>query len=376
MLFIKFIIALCLVAQVLSQAWHAGSSQNTILGVTVGKTTSEVYAVGYMPDVGGFLLYSADRSSSNTNTIRTGGAINMDVAISKDGNTVCVAGANSLTCGPSGANWSPVHSAPYSVVSQNVEPLGNSGFVAVGRFNSVNGIAVSSDSGETWTLHDIGASLDNGHYARYGAFPSASTFYVTTGNWPFASDAKLTNGNVARISSRLSVFYDVGDNTPQITFMSARQLLGTYPGGIWKTTDGGNTWSQVYDSAGKHYINQISCIDDNNCFAVGEDAKSCLILATTDGGANWVTKFSKKGPHSLHAVNMVSATEIFVGGGSPSIGPYKDKEIVGDWYHSTDGGATWSLTQFNGYGYDMSFKNGVGYGTAVFKKHTDIWIYQ
>jgi photosystem II stability/assembly factor-like uncharacterized protein len=383
MLFIQLLVALAVFfAQVEAQpAWRSGETANVVLGVAPGASNTEVYGAVYSKNNGGGkLYYSADRSHSQTGQYITAGALNMDVAVSNDGQTVAVTGPGGVFTGEAGSNFAPTTAGLTNVVSQDIQPLSDSGFAAIGRFTKdttdINGVAYSRDGGATWAVSDLGLDKSQGYYARHGSFPTDNIWYVTSGDWPNQSDAKLTNGNVARVSSRISVMYDEGAGNPLVTFISARNLQGTYPGAISKTTDGGATWTKVFDSAGRFYLNKISCIDGDNCFAVGEDAKSAVVLATTDGGATWETKMSLRGPLSLRAVAMVSASEIFVSGGTISSGPAASREIVGNYYRSTDGGATWTTASHNGYGFDLSFKNGVGYAAALFRRQTDIWIWE
>jgi len=48
---------------------------------------------------------------------------------------------------------------------------------------TVNGVIVSNDNGVTWDLFDIGANVTDGYYARYAAFPTDDTWYVSSGTW-------------------------------------------------------------------------------------------------------------------------------------------------------------------------------------------------
>lgn len=380
MLFLVFGLGLSLVSFVNAE-WFAGKQVNTLLGVSTGVTDkNEVYGAGYNGNKG-FVFYSADRANLPGSLITTGDGINFDLTLSPDKSSIIVVGANAIYYGqPQGDSTTFKKASFGDVVSQDVQPIRgmNTGVAAIGRFDGVNGVSVTTDGGVSWSTYDLGVDSNTGLNARYGSFPTSTTWYVGAGTWPYQTDAKLTNGNVARISSRLSVFYDVGDGTPQITFISARNLLGTYPGAIFKTTDSGQTFTQVYNSAGKHFINQIDCFDDLNCFAAGEDAQSAVILSTTDGGLTWQKKLELFGPYSLHSVKMISVTEIFVGGGRPSVGPFITKDIEGYYYHTTDGGQNWSLQQFNGYGYDFSFwdDGSQGFAASLLRRSSYFLIWQ
>lgn len=302
----------------------------------------------------------------------------LSVALTRDGKTICTIGLSALdsTCFDAETKLGK-GSVGYVTRSQNIEQFGQSGVAVVGQFPSrqsrprMNGVSVSID-GQTFQTFDIGLQEDanSGYHARYGAFPTATTWYVTSGNFPAFSEG--WNDQYLRLSQRIRVLQpQIGnDNKPDVKFFSASTQQRGFLGAISKTTDGGQTWTKVFDSEGQYYFNQISCVDADNCFAVGENARSATVLKTTNGGTNWTPVLNLRGPFSLTAVNMISASEIFVSGGTVSTGP--SKELVGLYYRSTDGGATWAKSTFNGYGWDMDFKDGNGYSIALFKDHTDI----
>eukprot|EP01040_Poterioochromonas_malhamensis_P009112 gene9112-9870_t len=411
-----------LVSVALGAEWRQGQQLNTMLGVCVGGTPYEVFGAVVSSPSGSGIYYNANLGNGDAAFV-AGGALNMDIEVTKDGNVACVVGPGKpggIFCGPAGAGFTPnLVTDGVDVIAHSIQPFGDSGFAVTGHFYLdscdgtlevkdleeppagflmvspknktknhhirrvkacsdkvfLNGVAVTRDYGLTWNGYSIGLPFRQGYNARYGSFPSEQVWYTTFGSWPNNADEKLTNGIRARVSGRISVYYDAGDTNPQITFLSARNVIGSYPGGIMKTINGGDTWFQVFNTKGQYYLNQISCFDVNNCYAVGENGKEAYVIATTNGGVNWDLKMTLTAPRSLHAVQMVSLTEIFVAGGTPSVGPYPDKELQGEYYHSTDGGNTWDLTTYNGYGFDLSFKNGIGYATALFKRHTDLWVW-
>jgi len=59
---------------------------------------------------------------------------------------------------------------------------------------------------------------------------------------------------------------------------------------IYKTTDGGLTWTKYGSNAG-FVINSISFSDTLNGWCVGDDGTRGLIIHTTDGGKTWVLQY-------------------------------------------------------------------------------------
>jgi photosystem II stability/assembly factor-like uncharacterized protein len=285
-----------------------------------------------------------------------------------DGQNGCVVGLGGIFLGPpNSANYTRVPNL--HVISQNVESFSTSGFGAVGQFSlgrdAANGVAVSLDNGNTWNLFDIG--LGDGYSARYGSFPSESTWYVSSGMWP---SAKLTAAQGKKLLSKKIAVNEknVAEYTATPSLRSGEDL--GYYGGISKTTDGGKTWTQVYDAQGEFYFNAISCFDETNCIAVGEN-DSGYIVGTSDGGATWKQLYFADGV-SLIAAKMVSATEAWAAGGTQNA----KRQLVGYYYHTTDGGATWELLTASGYVMDLSFNNGVGYSACATSSYGTMSVYK
>lgn len=371
------VIALLISVVAAQQGWRAGVTINTAYGVAVGSTPNEVY-VAQQNSTGSYLFYSGDRGNANTgkaSSIKLGNRP-LSVASTRDGQFVCIIGLSGLDHTCYNFQTGGTASVAYAAISQNLEPFGQSGVAAVGQLFSspqsrtaINGVSVSDDCNR-FTLYDIGLPASSGYRARYGAFPTATTWYITSGSFPAYSGK--WDDQYLRLSQRIRILQpQIGiESKPDIKFFSANLQQPGFVGAISKTVDGGQTWTKVFDSQGLYYFNQISCVDDRNCFAVGENARMAVVLKTSNGGESWAPVLTLRGPYSLNAVNMISNSEIFVSGGTVSTGP--NKELVGLYYRSTDGGATWTKNSFNGYGWDMDFKDGYGYAIALFKDHTDV----
>ncbi len=158
-------------------------------------------------------------------------------------------------------------------------------------------------------------------------------------------------------------------------------FVTTSPGAtfIYKTTNGGTNWTQVYTIAGG-FINTIKMVSATNGYAFGDVlAGNWLMLKTTDGGSTWTTLATVAGTgdgrnnclqilgndiwfgtgqntvwHSTNlGLNWTSATVTGITGqitgiqfNTASVG------IVGGATMSktTDGGATWALLAASGTG--------------------------
>jgi photosystem II stability/assembly factor-like uncharacterized protein len=107
---------------------------------------------------------------------------------------------------------------------------------------------------------------------------------------------------------------------------------------MFKTTNGGLTWSHLYKPPG--VITNISAIDANTCFIefIAFQRQTGIeidkISKTTDGGSNWQEVFSENtvapglGPN-VQAFQFVNASTGYL--------------VRGKWiYKSIDGGINWS----------------------------------
>jgi len=280
-----------------------------------------------------------------------------------------------------GTTFLPSKEVELESESQSVEGIMGvkTGYGVTGQFGKSNGVAISGNGGQTFTMYDCG--LNNETYmTRYGSFPSASTWYLSAGTWP-ANAAQRARGKVEGFrqkSQRISLHMDpvtkqvkpVFDFSVMKKKPRAPQDNNGYYAAITKSTDGGKTWTQVFNNVNNYYPNAISCPTVNDCWFVAEsggdsDQPGANIIATNDGGKTWKTQFTNSDPnYSLMAINMISATEGWAAGG------ILDATFDGEWLHTSNGGATWTANIVRGvYGNDLSFvktsgSNYVGWATA------------
>ncbi len=90
---------------------------------------------------------------------------------------------------------------------------------------------------------------------------------------------------------------------------------------ITKSTDGGATWQVQYQNIGQFYMNDISCADENTCYAAAEGysddggVDGARMFVTHDGGATWTNQIVDKAAEaSVLRVHAVSAMEAWGGG--------------------------------------------------------------
>lgn len=122
--------------------------------------------------------------------------------------------------------------------------------------------------------------------------------------------------------------------------------IGTAQGGVWKTEDGGTTWSTTTDDQDSLAIGALA-MDPHNQFVLyagtgegnfsGDSYYGNGILKTTDGGINWTslasTTFSGS-RFSRIVVNPSTPTTIFAAIAYSLVAPGVQR--------STDGGVTWT----------------------------------
>jgi len=283
-----------------------------------------------------------------------------------------------------GASWAPVASAPAAPLPMGVgakKGSGTAGIVGVtglgsteysldgDHFNrSVAAILVSQDikyqnglmtltqasgpcvsttNGVLYTCHTV--PYKYGQTGRYSSAPSANVIYTTAGTWP--SKAQQPNDDEFEVTRNLRlvrklgrVHYEVGPKTDIGT--KVRDDNETYSAELWKSSDGGKTWKNLIAEKGTFYFNDIHCIDDTHCVAVGEGfandgstSPGARVYVTSDGETfKLLHQESTTGGESLMAAKMISATEHWAGGTTKAGGLTAPLMAL----HSTDGGKTYN----------------------------------
>jgi photosystem II stability/assembly factor-like uncharacterized protein len=195
-----------------------------------------------------------------------------------------------------GSTWSE-ETGPFTTL-QDVHFLSSSVGVAVGSVGS-QGFLRTTNGGDTWTALDIGSTGTNRPQALF-----------------FIDDLRgfAVGLNAAMISTTCDVW---GQCTT--TYVSPKTV-------VWKTTDGGLTWSPYVCQTGSvRFLQGVFFVDELTGWAVGDNG---LVLKTTSGGTSW-TALPSGTSASFYATAFVSATTGWVVGSD------------GVLRKTTDGGTSW-----------------------------------
>ena len=236
------------------------------------------------------------------------------------------------------------------------------------------GIWKSTDFGETWTLlsSTTGSNVWNFRNVMQIRLDSQGYVYAATKAYNYKGGVgnyyvngglyKSTDGGTSWTkisSSSITHYYNPCDVIP---FTSNEIIFATNGGGIWRTTDGGTNWTQVTSGLPSSGYGRIALAQDpsttTTVYAVfastnydSPDYGLKGIYKSTDSGANW-TALSTPGTLNSTGGKSYLKTQGWYGN-VIAIDPHNSNNIyIGgvDDMKSTDGGSNWSqLTYWHSY---------------------------
>jgi photosystem II stability/assembly factor-like uncharacterized protein len=129
---------------------------------------------------------------------------------------------------------------------------------------------------------------------------------------------------------------------------------GTDGGGVWKTINGGTTWTPLTDQQASLGITSLA-LDPSNSATIyagtgGSAALAAGILKSTDGGNTWTQITGPFIPAGLYPL-QVQAIAVSASNGQVLLAAAEGFGI----YRSTDGGSTWSPALTYVYAYEVFF---------------------
>ncbi|MDD5088753.1 MAG: hypothetical protein PHI18_08145, partial [bacterium] len=300
-----------------------------------------------------------DPSDPNTVYIGTGeGSWNVDA----------VYGAGIFKSTDGGATWAATgmswQQSQYRTVNQIIVHPSNSQILwAATNIQGSGGVYKSTNGGSSWTRYlsgeakdlDIDPSNANTLYASLG-YPwgdSGNGVYKSTDgglSWTLSSTGLPSGSTMGRM--RLSIT----QNAPQTLYLGVAKTLSAGAGtlGIYKSTDGGATWTQQASTpnmyGGQGWYNIVCEAHPTNSSIVYSSGID--IYKSSDSGVNWTQKsywyYSSGNSQYVHADHHALA---FKPGDPNTIIEATD----GGLFRSTNGGDTWTninngLVTFQYYG--------------------------
>lgn len=329
----------------------------------VGSTTG--WVTGGTATLDPLFLYTTNGGQNFTNEglsdSSTGAFLSIRMASTKWG----VAGGFGLFGTPCGAytsdgnTWQTMDEAGLSIVCalQGCSAVddGRTG-VLVGvwsHFPDLNGdgVKITTDGGRRWEQHNS----DTGEATcRYGDFMSKDMGYVTAGSFPSTTESNyhpfdFIEGEVNKFHLSQYVHLNALTGRYEVNTNKAKEAAAAtdgYSGLILAVTNEGRDWKTLVNITNEgFYFNEISCADQNNCWAVteGVDATGGIgsVYHTADGWNTYDVQFNVTGG-ALTAIEMVSATEGWMAGALVS-GPDVTGDFDGQFWYTQDGGQTWTL---------------------------------
>jgi hypothetical protein len=211
----------------------------------------------------------------------------------------------------------------------------------------------STDGGSTWSLvNALGSPLTSLPQDLKSVDPrSKSTVYSTN---PLGQVGVSTDGGGAW--SSLPAFFAVSGSFAQDPQAPATMYAGTFGDGIIKSTDGGTTGFAVNSGLPGSSIQIVSIAmnptSTGTVYAsvTASDSSLAGIYRTTDGGGSWVQVFADEVPVISIAIAPSDPQTVYALDRLPATG-----SLVSHIYVSTDGGTSWSnpnpgLCCIQGYG--------------------------
>ncbi|MBO0730717.1 MAG: hypothetical protein J2P57_15780 [Acidimicrobiaceae bacterium] len=193
-----------------------------------------------------------------------------------------------------------------------------------------HGIVHTADGGSTWTRQtppagtpplNVVSCASSTHCWAVGSFTASTSSRVaviatTDGGATWATQTTLTGFSFGQFAGE------------GIACPSASECVLVGRAKIASTSDGGATWNARIAPGGVAHLEDISCANASDCWALGSG-----LIATRDGGATWTRQTLPKGVPFLFDLSCPTASTCLAVGGGGAAGTVAS---------TTDGGATWT----------------------------------
>lgn len=241
------------------------------------------------------------------------------------------------------------------------------------------GVWLTEDEGVTWK-NITDTSIPNLATSTIAISPQDSnTIYVGTGE-PFGNLGavggsgvfKTTDGGTTwTILGASSAYGDVG----RIIINPANKdnvLIGTTKG-IYRTTDGGTTWTQAYASlnSSSNWVQDLDADPSNFNIQYGS-VRNFGVVKSTDGGVTWSTIFDRANFNTNHsrfetAISPADPSTIFISVYSP--GSSATTGVNTDFYVSRNKGTSFTNLKTTGSAANANLVTGQGWYDNIIMAH-------
>ncbi|MFL1011866.1 YCF48-related protein [Flavisericum labens] len=236
------------------------------------------------------------------------------------------------------ATWQPVTNIFSNTNNQRFDDIffidKNIGWAANGYYAAVY---KTTDGGKNWIEQLNEVTLEGNYYFRTIEFLNEDIGFLGTLNDKFF---KTTDGG-----DNWTAVTNISPNPPAICGLntvgtSTIYGCGAYftPAHIIKSTDSGNTWQFIDMSAYANALVEIYFLTEDIGFVSGRNDNGATILKTTDGGLTWSELYNSNitGEY-FWKMQILESNPNVIFGSISAVNPN-----LGKLAKSTDGGATWN----------------------------------
>ncbi len=218
---------------------------------------------------------------------------------------------------------------------------GTTGWFLTSNFATMSGdLYYTSNAGKQWQkINEVTSARPTPTEIRF-ITPKVGWIPLDVGAGPISGGLLFTKDggkNFTRVGSDTEM-----NSVRAVDFVSAQQgwAVGTavamnQEDYLVRTTDGGQTWTQVYPRLSP--AQDISFVDNQHGFGLGELADPGAVLHTADGGDTWQKIYSFGEQYRPSVLSFVNRNQGWIL--ATPINPDADKTVM---LHTTDGGNSWT----------------------------------
>ena len=247
---------------------------------------------------------------------------------------------------------------------QRTNPGGGGAFSTIGASASgiilagsdLSGAYRSTDGGNTWDVIGADKGLTETHVSGLGFHQTdGDILYIGTENGIFRSDDGGNSVSHVLVGGYITDI-EFGTNVPTTGYAAYHPMYNSNQGVIYKSTDNGLSWLQVSTNlpGGLRILKLLVNPNDVNTVYLlsGEGRFACgpaEVYKSTDGGVTW-TNLTASLPEILDvALSPANPNHVFITTmNADCSAPYYWTDLDGDLYKSTNGGNSWGSPLANG----------------------------